>query len=98
MNGNQFLNRKRRRRLIKIRISEKLKKKYRKKQKIIKNAAKCLKCGDIIESTHRHDFKFCSCGSIFVDGGKEYLRRGGELNDIEDMSEYEEEYFCDNKQ
>ena len=43
--------------------------------KIIKNAVKCLKCGDIIESVHRHDFVTCSCGNVSVDGGKDYLRR-----------------------
>ena len=46
--------------------------------KITKNAAKCTKCGDIIESKSVHDFKACRCGAIFVDGGHEYLRRGGE--------------------
>jgi len=46
---------------------------------IIRNAAQCAKCGDIVESKHRHDFASCSCGSIFVDGGKEYLRAGGNL-------------------
>ena len=43
---------------------------------ILVNKAKCLRCGDIIESKHRHDYVECRCGSIFVDGGKEYLRRG----------------------
>lgn len=43
---------------------------------IIRNSAKCLKCGDEIESKHRHDFVQCSCGNVFVDGGKDYLRRG----------------------
>lgn len=44
--------------------------------KIIKrNAAKCNKCGDIIESTHRHDFKWCSCRTVAVDGGLEYIKR-----------------------
>lgn len=42
--------------------------------------AKCGKCGDIIESTYRHDFKRCSCGSIFVDGGNDYFRCGGDFN------------------
>lgn len=42
---------------------------------IIRNSAKCLNCGEEIESTHRHDFKFCSCGKLAVDGGKDYLRR-----------------------
>ena len=44
--------------------------------KIIKrNDAKCNKCGDIIESTHRHDFKWCSCRTVAVDGGLEYIKR-----------------------
>jgi len=44
--------------------------------RIARNAARCRVCGDEIESKHRHDMKFCTCGEIFVDGGKEYLRRG----------------------
>ena len=44
--------------------------------KIIKrNAVKCNRCGDIIESTHRHDFKWCSCQTVAVDGGLEYIKR-----------------------
>lgn len=53
---------------------------------IIQNAAICLSCNDYIFSKHRHDFVQCSCGAIFVDGGQEYLRRGGDLNKIADMS------------
>ena len=53
---------------------------------IIKNAIKCKKCGDIIESEYTHDFKMCSCGACAVDGGKSYLRRCGNLGDWEDMS------------
>ena len=45
--------------------------------KIIRNAIRCKKCGDIIESKTVHDFKFCSCGSCAVDGGHDYLRRCG---------------------
>lgn len=45
-------------------------------QKIIKNAIQCKHCGDIIESTHRHDYVSCSCGCCCVDGGLDYLRRG----------------------
>lgn len=36
----------------------------------------CPKCRDIIFSEHRHDFRRCKCGAIFVDGGKDYLRYG----------------------
>lgn len=54
---------------------------------IIRNSAKCKLCGDEIESVHRHDFKSCSCGEIFVDGGKSYIRRGAkDLNNIIDTS------------
>lgn len=54
---------------------------------ILKNAAKCLACEDVIESKSVHDFVQCSCGAIFVDGGKSYLRRGGNLELLEDLSE-----------
>lgn len=40
-----------------------------------RNAARCLHCGDEIESTHRHNFKSCSCGAVCVDGGLDYVRR-----------------------
>lgn len=54
---------------------------------IIHNRLRCKKCGDIIESFSVHDLKYCKCGAIFVDGGREYARYGGELEDIEDLSE-----------
>lgn len=53
--------------------------------KILQNEVKCLKCGDQIYSAHRHDFKFCSCESIGVDGGMDYLKRV-----FNEDSEYEE--------
>lgn len=43
---------------------------------VIRNRAKCLICGEILESISRHDFKTCSCGSLSVDGGLDYIRRG----------------------
>jgi hypothetical protein len=54
--------------------------------KIIRNSAKCRKCGDEIESKHRHDFVSCKCGAIFTDGGKDYFRRGGNPEDLIDTS------------
>ena len=45
--------------------------------KIVRNSARCDMCGDEIESMHRHDFKWCTCRNIAVDGGTEYLRRVG---------------------
>ena len=43
------------------------------------------KCGDIIESKSVHDFKFCKCEAVAVDGGHDYLRRVGALEDWEDF-------------
>lgn len=57
---------------------------------LVKNAIKCKKCDEVIESKYTHDFKWCSCGSCAVDGGHDYLRRCGELTDWEDVSEYKE--------
>jgi hypothetical protein len=60
--------------------------------KIIRNRCKCAKCGDIIESKFRHDWVQCKCGAISTDGGTAYLHRGAmDLNDIIDMTEWEEE-------
>ncbi len=53
---------------------------------IIKNAAKCLNCGEIVESTYRHDFVMCSCGNLAVDGGRDYLKRSVGKHGIKDMS------------
>ena len=55
-------------------------------RKILVNKIRCKKCGDIIESKSVHDFKFCKCESVAVDGGHDYLRLLGELEDWEDMS------------
>ncbi|MHB8602220.1 MAG: DUF7695 domain-containing protein [Nitrosotalea sp.] len=44
-------------------------------QRVDVNKAQCKLCNDIIESTHVHDFKWCKCGEIAVDGGKSYIRR-----------------------
>ena len=58
------------------------------KTKIIRNRAKCLECGDIVESTTRHHLAMCSCGSMYTDGGTDYLRRGAkDLSKVEDLSE-----------
>lgn len=61
-----------------------------KARQIYKNAIKCKKCGDVIESFSRHDFKMCKCGACGVDGGFDYLRRVGDPNDWEDASVVED--------
>ena len=57
--------------------------------KILTNKAQCKDCGDIIESTYRHDFVTCKCGAISVDGGKDYLRRVGDLSKFIELSEHD---------
>lgn len=39
---------------------------------------RCLKCNTVIESKHLHDFVWCPCKNIFVDGGDHYLKFGGD--------------------
>jgi len=58
---------------------------------IITNMIKCTKCKDIIESKNRHDFVWCSCKSVAVDGGTAYLRRLGNPGDFIDLSEVTDE-------
>ncbi len=59
---------------------------------ILRNRAQCSRCGDVIESVYRHDFRACTCGTIFVDGGKSYLRRGWmEPGDLIELSETAED-------
>ena len=55
------------------------------KEKIISNKIQCKHCEDIIESTHVHDFKWCSCKTVFVDGGREYRRLGFKNSFEEDI-------------
>ena len=62
-----------------------------KAKRIKGNIIKCKKCGDIIESKSVHDFQMCSCKSCYVDGGHEYIRIGGNPEDIEQLTEYYEE-------
>lgn len=60
------------------------------KRVILHNKIKCNRCGEIIESYDVHDFKWCKCKTVFVDGGHEYLRRGfkNSPNDFTDLSEH----------
>ena len=64
---------------------------------VVVNKAECRLCGDVIESTNRHDFKWCECGEIAVDGGKSYLKRSAKnLDNVIELSKtYQEEYESD---
>lgn len=54
------------------------------------NKAKCKNCNDVIQSKSNHDFITCSCfkncetnKGIFLDGGDEYYRYGGCIENLE---------------
>ena len=49
--------------------------------KLLFNAIRCNSCHDRIVSTHRHDYKMCSCKKVGVDGGLAYSRRIGNKED-----------------
>ena len=58
-------------------------------KKILKNSIQCKFCKDILISEWVHDFVTCSCGKVSV-GGTDYGRWVGELENIIDLTEYEE--------
>jgi hypothetical protein len=53
---------------------------------LLRSQLECPRCHDIVASIHRHDFQQCSCGGIFLDGGRDYMRCGGESLVVEDGS------------
>lgn len=48
---------------------------------MIVRAVQCKQCKDIIYSRARHDFRTCTCGAIFIDGGFDYIRIGGDIEE-----------------
>ena len=64
-------------------------------KQLIYNSVKCLNCGEVLISHHRHDYKTCSCeNKTMVDGGLEYLRFGGkDLSLVETNYLYDDEPF-----
>jgi hypothetical protein len=53
---------------------------------ILSNQVRCGNCLHEPFSAHRHDFQYCTCGMVAVDGGMEYLRRVGDHDTYEDIS------------
>lgn len=53
--------------------------------------ARCKNCDTIIESVHRHDWVKCKCldlnnpcsKGIYLDGGHDYIRCGGNQDDFD---------------
>ena len=50
---------------------------------------RCLICYDTIYSRARHDFHYCSCGAVFIDGGFDYMRIGYDKKENYEMTEIE---------
>lgn len=61
-------------------------------ERLIRNAIKCNHCGEVIESKSVHDFKWCSCGTVAVDGGLCYAKRlyKNSHDDYVELSEWED--------
>ena len=72
-------------------MSEKRTPEDTRRKRLVKNSARCRKCDHTITSTFRHHFASCKCGAIFVDGGLDYQRYGGNPEDFEDLSEWEDD-------
>jgi len=55
----------------------------------VRHAIYCKRCQDTIESNDIHDFKYCMCGSVGIDGGI-YNGNGlsGNFSLMEDRSMY----------
>lgn len=64
------------------------------KKRIVKNAAMCLLCSDVVESKTTHDLQTCKCGSLSVDGGLSYARHlADNFANVRDMTEFEVDTF-----
>lgn len=63
--------------------------------KILLNAIRCKSCAVVVVSTHRHDMRTCKCGKVSVDGGLDYVRASGNLEDMEffTLSKCEDGFF-----
>ena len=57
---------------------------------LVRNAVRCIACGSVLESTHRHDYVKCHCpNETACDGGLEYQRTlAKDLSLIENLCEY----------
>ena len=39
----------------------------------------CSKCGNYVFSRTRHDFRFCPCQNVAIDGGRDYTKLVGDI-------------------
>ena len=56
------------------------------------SAIKCKHCKDTIFSRCRHDFRWCSCEKVAIDGGFDYIKVTGDGEDYEMVNNFEIEY------
>lgn len=62
--------------------------------RLVCNMMRCNHCMNVLISHHAHDYKECSCGKVFIDGGTDYLRRGySAIEDYTEMSLYSDNPF-----
>jgi hypothetical protein len=55
--------------------------------------AKCLICGAVVESKHRHDYVVCGCAQhTMADGGSDYGKYGGK--NLNHMGIWDGDKFC----
>ena len=59
------------------------------KAKLLSNKARCTSCKTVVESTVENHNVYCKCRAIYVSGALVQARRGGWLDHVEEMSEYE---------
>ncbi len=53
---------------------------------VIQIGVRCAKCNDSVYSNSRHDLVTCKCGAVFIDGGFDYRRLGGNREDFVGIS------------
>lgn len=62
--------------------------------RLSRNAVRCRHCNTVIESVHRHDFRWCNCSPdsttrIAVDGGHDYMKMSAGIHAVwDDLSEW----------
>ena len=42
----------------------------------------CKSCNTFVWSRHQHDFRYCPCGKVAIDGGRQYTRIIGSFEDF----------------
>jgi hypothetical protein len=56
------------------------------KKDLIINGIYCINCNKAYYSVTRHDMHYCECGKIAIDGGRDYLKITGNMEDYKTCS------------